>query len=281
MKHGLLRLAAQVYNVPHLILADSLAPILDYLDARNSQGFERLEFDAESNASESKPYANGIGVLHIDGSLTYKPVMTMCGEVGTSYTRLISQMQEMAEAGVRTVVMLGDSGGGQAIRCFETAREIRSICDEHDIKLIGYVDTLACSGGYALMCVCDEVIANADATVGSIGAVIALHDTSKAYEQAGVKRIFITSGSNKVPFAEDGSFKKSFLDSLQEDINELNEDFAQHVSSFTGLSVETIKSFEADTFTGKKALELGLVNKVMTNKEFASYVATIHQGIYQ
>lgn len=282
MKNGLLRLRAKLHNVPHLITAESFSVILDYIEARSSLGFEKIEWEDNSDpydrSVEDKPYADGLGVLRVDGSLTYKPVMTMCGEAGTSYQSLTHQVEEMAAAGVRTIVMEVSSPGGEASHCFQTAAEIRNICDEHNINLIGYADTLACSGGYALICICDEVIANPDAELGSIGCVIALTDTSKAYEKAGVKRIFITSGANKVPFDADGSFKKEFLEELQVDVNKINDQFAQHVSTYTGLSVEKIKSYEAGVYSGSDAVERGLANKLMTNKEFASYVAAIHKG---
>lgn len=282
MKHGLLRLRAKLHNTPHLITASALAPILEYLEVRSTAGFERLAWDhdeqSEAVHEDEKPYADGLGILKVDGSLTYKPVMTMCGEAGTSYTSLIAQTEEMAAAGVRTIVMEVSSPGGEASHCFQTAQEIRAICNEHNIRLLGYADTMACSGGYALICVCDEVIVNPDASVGSIGCVIALTDTSKAYENAGLKRIFITSGANKVPFDADGSFKQEFLDELQEDVNRINDTFAQHVSDHTGLSVDQIKSFEAGVYDGAIAVEKGLANKVMTNKEFAAYAATLHRG---
>lgn len=280
MKHNLLRLRAKLYNVPHLITADAFSPILDYLDARNTAGFERLEWESATPAAveEETPYRDGLGVLSVDGSLTYKPVMTVCGEAGTSYQSLVAQVEEMASAGVRTIVMEVSSPGGEASHCFQTAALIRDICDEHNIRLIGYADTMACSGGYALICICDEVIANPDAAIGSIGCVIALTDTSKAYEKAGLKRIFITSGANKVPFAADGSFKEEFLTELQDDVNKINDAFAQHVSTYTGLSVETIKGFEAGVYDGADAVAKGLANKVMTNKEFDQYVSTTHKG---
>jgi len=37
--HSLIRLQESVYNTPHLITPDSLAPILDYLALRNSPEF--------------------------------------------------------------------------------------------------------------------------------------------------------------------------------------------------------------------------------------------------
>ena len=280
--HSLLRLTQQIYNRPQLITPQAFDVILDYLETRNDVGIIKLDFaDAvplDAPGHEDKPYADGLGVLAIDGSLTYKPVMSICGEVGTSYKSLVQQTEEMAEAGVRTIVMEVTSGGGEAAHCFETCNEIRAIADENNIKLIGYADTQAASAAYALTCVCDEVIANPSASLGSIGCVVSLMDTSEAYKKAGLKRIFITSGKNKVPFDAEGAFKQEFLDEIQESVNKLNSEFAAHVSHHTGLSVETIKGFQAGMFDADEALELGLANKIMTNKAFAKYVAEVHKG---
>lgn len=280
MPHSLFRLRQRVYNTPHLITPQSFNVILDYLDARTSPGFDttvQIPLDDDS-VEEEKPYADGLGVLRVDGSLTYKPVMTMCGEAGTSYQSLVAQVQEMADAGVRTMVMEVTSGGGEASHVFEAANDIRAILDEYNIRSIGYADTVAASAAYALICICDEVIANPSADVGSIGCVVALMDTSKAYEKAGLKRIFITSGDSKVPFAEDGSFKQEFLDDIQESVDKLNAEFAAHVSKYTGLSVESIMGFQAKCFDADVALSNGLVNRLMTTKDFAAYVAQLHQG---
>lgn len=279
--HSLIRLTEKVYNTPHLITPQAFNVILDYLDARNQVGITKMDMESDFGASveREKPFANGLGVLSIDGSLTYKPVMTLCGEAGTSYQSLVAQVEEMASAGVKTIVMEVTSGGGEASHVFQAADEIRAIADAYGIKMIGYADTMAASAAYALICICDEVVANPSADLGSIGCVVALLDTSKAYEQAGLKRIFVTSGENKVPFAEDGSFKKEFLDDVQESVNKLNAEFAAHVSKYTGLPVDTIMGFQAKVFDADEALELGLTNKVMTNKQFAAYVASIHKGI--
>lgn len=279
--HSLFRLTSKVYNTPHLITPQAFNVILDYLDSRNAEGTGlaiKANWDDEDASAKEKPYADGLGVLYVDGSLTYKPVMTMCGEAGTSYQSLVAQVEEMAEAGVRTIVMEVTSGGGEASHVFQAAEDIRAVIDANNIKLIGYIDTIGASAAYALSCICDEVVANPSAGVGSIGCVVALMDMSKAYEKAGLKRIFITSGENKVPFAEDGSFKKEFLDDIQESVDKLNAEFAAHVSKYTGLSVDAIMDFEAKVFDAKEALERGLINKVMTNKEFAAYVAKAHRG---
>lgn len=276
--HSLIRLYSKLHNTPHLITPEAFNVVLDYFELRNSEGFKLMAV-SDADAQPVGESRGDVGVLRVDGSLTYKPVMTMCGAAGCSYASLVNQVEEMADAGVKTIVMEVTSGGGEASHVFEAADDIRAICDEAGIKLIGYADTLAASAAYALIAVCDEVIANPSATLGSIGCVVALLDTSKAMEQAGLKRIFVTSGASKVPFAEDGSFKQEFLDEIQADVDRLNADFAAHVSKYTGIDASTIMGLEAAVFDANEAVQLGLANKVMTTKQFAQYVADLHQGI--
>jgi len=281
-KQSLLRLTHSAYNLPHLLLPSTLDNFLTYLDRRNLGILDDIEDDLEDNEEDSEfpeiEMVGTLGYIFVNGALTFQPVVGACGEVqGCSYTGLLEQVEDMAEAGAKTIVMEFSSPGGQSSHIWEYANEIRKVCDEHNIELIGYVQEMACSAAYALACLCDEVVSNPDAITGSIGCVVALTDFSKAMDDAGIKRIYITSGDAKVPFAADGSFKKEFLDKIQKDVNKANEQFASHVSKYTGLSVETIKSFNAETFDAEEALDRGLINSIMTQSEFAAYVAAKHK----
>lgn len=285
--HSLYRLASRVWNTPHLITPEAFRVVTDYFLSRNSKDFRLDPIYPDDSDSNTEPddsptiLPNDIGLLIVDGSLTYKPVEGMCGEVGTSYQTLVNQVEEMAEAGVKTVVMQVSSGGGEGSHCFETANDIRAIADANGMTLIGYADEYACSAAYALICICDTVIANPSSDIGSIGVLIALMDQSKALEQAGLKPIFITAGEDKVPYANDGSFKQSFLDELQDSVDRMNAEFVTHVSKYTGLDPKTIRGFQARSFDGATAVSLGLANAVMTNREFSTFIAQATQGNHQ
>lgn len=301
--HSLFRLAQRIYNTPQLITPTAFHVILDAFQNRHDRttldylddikdginGKSPLDDasvgldDDSSNSDPKNPIDDDedtitMGLLRVDGSLTYKPVMTLCGEMGTSYQGLVTQVQEMADAGIKTIVMEVTSGGGEGAHCFQSAQQIRDICNQNDIQLIGYADEMACSAAYAFICISDVVVANPSAILGSIGVVVALLDQSVAYEQAGLKRIFITSGDNKVPFAADGTFKQSFLDEIQEDCDKMNAEFIAFVSANTGLSEKSIKDYQAQVFDAETAVQKGLANAVMTHTQFAAYVAQAHQG---
>jgi ClpP class serine protease len=278
----LLRLTQSIYSTPQLITAEAFAPIDQYLQDRNSGVLLYRDGKAE-DTPPAKPELfynkkQKIGVLNIDGTLTNKPVVTLCGEVGTAYSTLVEQASEMLDAGVTTIIMSVDSGGGEAFNCFQSASTVREMADKAGAKIYGYNGGMAASAAYAWLSICDEVFAHPDADTGSIGVLVSLLDTSKAMEQQGYKRVFVTAGEQKIPYAEDGSFKKEFLQDLQYKVDALYENFVSHVSKYIGLSAEAIKATKAKTFMSKDSLELGLIDGIKTEEEFQAYVISKHKG---
>jgi ClpP class serine protease len=270
------RLTEELYSQPHLISQNSFNAISQYLNHRNTFGADLSsvvnigvpeEAEAETNA--------GIGVIDVVGALTYKPVYGMCGMVnGTSYTGVLAQASELIANGAKTLILNCDSGGGQGYGAFETGAELRKMCDEAGVYSIAYNDGTMASACYALAVQCDEVISNPAAETGSIGVLIALMNNSKHLEQEGYTRSFISAGAQKIPFADDGSFKPEFLADLQMKVDAMYEQFVSYVSQHTGLSVEDVKATEAKCFMAQDALALGLINKIQTRAEFTNYVVS-------
>jgi ClpP class serine protease len=282
-QNSVLRLTERIYSSPQLITQESFSLIKYYLDQRN----EGLLIDGGNGGEDypkDEPYPfydinSKIGILNVDGTLSAKPIHTMCGEVGTSYQKLLEQATEMVDAGIKTIIMNVSSGGGQALNCFNAANEFRKMCDENGVSVYGFNESLAASAAYAWLSVCDEVYAHPDAETGSVGVLVCLLDESKHMEQEGLKRVFVTAGNEKIPFAEDGSFKPEFLADLQYKVDTVYENFVSHVSQHMGLSSEAIKATQAKTFMSKDALALGLINGVKTEREFQDYVISKHKGM--
>ncbi|EIZ1342403.1 S49 family peptidase [Vibrio parahaemolyticus] len=215
----------------------------------------------------------GVGVLTIDGVLTAKPTQfqALCG--GTNYSALIPDMQKLADSGKKKVVLVVSSGGGEAYRCFECSKQLRKIADANGIKLTAWIDGEACSAAYALAATAHEVIADQESySIGSVGVVIKLHNDSKALEKQGISRSFVYAGNNKIPFKPNGEFKEEFLDDLQESVNETYNKFVEHVSSYRPLSKQDVINTQAAVYSADKALSLKLVDKLMTQEEFLTYV---------
>ena len=119
---------------------------------------------------------------------------------------------------------------------------------------------------------------NPDAQVGSIGVVIALHDEHIKEQMEGEKTIYITAGDSKVPFAEDGSFKKEFLDDLQKDVDYTYGKFTAHVAAMRNISEESVIATQAKVYKSPDAIKLGLADKEMTTFEFEEYLSGLVNG---
>lgn len=277
MAHKLRLLTEKLYNTPHLMEPSRFESVMAYLDERNKG---TMDVSSEDQRSERVDYSYNpdtkVGMIDIDGPLTYKPVTMMgfeCG--GTSYEGVMSQMETLVQKGMKTLVLNVDSGGGEAYAVFETAAYIRKLADENGVKILSYVDGMSASAAYALTSISDQIVVNPGAEVGSIGVVVRLMNDSKALEMNGLERTFVYAGGSKVPYAEDGSFREDFISDIQSKVDILYEEFTGFVAEQRNVSVETVRSTEAKTFLPKKALELGLADAVMTHEEFYTHLADV------
>lgn len=284
-QNKIVRLTDEILSRPQLITPEAYSVIAEYFAARNEGKLLKPEmwYDNEDDSTTSKPKANydvkaNVGVLNVHGSLSAKPIMTLCGAVGTSYQAILEETQEMLDAGITNIVMHVSSGGGEAYNAFHSVNEFRTMVDAAGAKVYGFADGMAASAAYAWFCACDEGYAHPDAETGSIGVVCSLVDDSKYMEKEGFKRIYVHAGESKVPYAKDGSIREEFIADLQYKIDVLYENFVEHVATHTGLSAEAIKATQAKTFLSKDAVKLGLIDGIKTEQEFQQYVSQKIKG---
>lgn len=275
MAHELARLRSKLFNTPLLVDSKSFESVLNYVDKR-CEGNTTVEkkVEAEFSMYSTLHYAeNNLGVIHISGPLTNKSTgwEALCG--GTSYESIKEDFETLLEEGVKTVAFMVESGGGEAYGMMDTGNYLRKLADQNGVRIISYVDGLSASAAYGLTAISDEVISNKNSEIGSVGVLIRLMNDSKALEMKGYERTFISAGTEKIPFAEDGSFRKEFLDDLQYKVDTLYKDFTEYVAEHRNLSVEAVRNTQANTFLAEDAIALGLADKVMTQEEFYSYLS--------
>lgn len=288
-KHSLLRLTSKIHNTPHLISQTGLDNVLTYLHTRNTNAINMLVFDDVMDDPNGTPTdindfnyeQNDVGVINIIGPLSYYNLDTECSGPTPSYTNILEQIEQQIDAGVKIIVLNIDSPGGEAYACFETSNQMRTMCDENDVKIYAYVDGICASAAMALAISCDEVICNPASEVGSIGVCVSLVDSSKAMDMQGYKPIFVTAGKNKVPYDATGAFTETFIAGIQARVDVLYTQFAEHVASYSTMSTEAVKATNANMFDAKTAVSMGMASKCMTHVEFIDYIVTqLPEGTY-
>lgn len=275
MAHELIRLRSKLFDTPLLVDSKSFESILNYVDKRCEGNVDVTpKADNEFSMYSTLHYAeSNLGVIHISGPLTNKSTgwEAFCG--GTSYESIKEDFEALLEAGTKTVAFMVESGGGEAYGMMDTGNYLRKLADENGVKIISYVDGLSASAAYGLTAISDEIISNKNSEIGSIGVLIRLMNDSKALEMKGYERSFISAGTEKIPFAEDGSFRKEFLDDLQYKVDALYKDFTEYVAEHRKMTVEAVRNTQANTFLAEDAIALGLADKVMTQEDFYSYLS--------
>lgn len=276
MAHELTRLRSKLFDTPLLVDSKSFESILNYVDKRCEGTVDVVQKEASSEFSmySTLHYAeSNLGVIHISGPLTNKSTgwEALCG--GTSYESIKEDFEALLEAGTKTVAFMVESGGGEAYGMMDTGNYLRKLADENGVRIISYIDGLSASAAYGLTAISDEIISNKNSEIGSIGVLIRLMNDSKALEKEGYERSFISAGTQKIPYSEDGSFRKEFLDDLQYKVDTLYTDFTEYVAEHRNISVEAVRNTQANTFLAGDAIGLGLADQIMTQEEFYSYLS--------
>jgi serine protease SohB len=141
------------------------------------------------------------------------------------------------------------------------------------IKLTICIDEVAASGGYMMACVADQIISSPWSIIGSVGVISGVPNMSERMNKEGLKFYKLTSGKNKNtldPFTEP---TKDGLEHVQKDMDRILKLFSDHVEmnrseqlTKNGTTIDDIAN--GDTWQGIDALQLGLVDSLLTSEEY-------------
>jgi signal peptide peptidase SppA len=167
---------------------------------------------------------------------------------------------------LRAVALLINSPGGSPTQSALVADRIRGLADLKHVPVLAFCEDVAASGGYWLACAADEIVAHPTSLVGSIGVVSQGFGLHGLLERFGVERRLYTAGANKSrldPFLPEREDDVVWLRSMQ---TELHGMFRDWVCSRRGDRLVTGQQdlFTGEVWSGRRALELGLVDRLGT-----------------
>jgi serine protease SohB len=183
--------------------------------------------------------------------------LTMAGLAG-----MIERAFQMKH--LKAVALAINSPGGSPVQSALIHSRVRALAEEKEIPILAFCEDVAASGGYWLACAGDEIYANENSIVGSIGVVSSGFGFPEMLKRFGVERRVYTAGERKAildPFRPENPEDVAHLRSIQGDIH---ESFKTLVRSRRG---KRLKGVEKDLFSGafwsgRRALELGLVDGI-------------------
>lgn len=162
------------------------------------------------------------------------------------------------------VAVIVNSPGGSPVQSRLISKRIRDLADQHEKKVLVFVEDAAASGGYFIAVAGDEVIADPSSIVGSVGVIYAGFGFVEAIGKLGIERRVHTAGKSKStldPFLPE---KKSDIDRIKQLELDVHKVFIDWVKMRRG---DKLKGSDDELFTGEywsgvRGLELGLVDAI-------------------
>lgn len=169
------------------------------------------------------------------------------------------------------VILRINSPGGTPVQAGYIYDEIVRLREKYpDTPLYAVVSDMAASGGYYVAAAADEIYASNSSIVGSIGVRMDSFGVVDAMEKLGIESRTLTAGEHKALLDPFSPVDEKAQQHLQAMIDEIHQQFIDAVKKGRGDRLkENNDIYTGLIWTGKEALEFGLVDKIGS----ASYVA--------
>ncbi|HYZ36530.1 MAG TPA: S49 family peptidase [Pseudonocardiaceae bacterium] len=167
---------------------------------------------------------------------------------------------------LRAVALSINSPGGTPTQSALVADRIRGLADAKRVPVLAFCEDIAASGGYWLACAADEIVAHPTSLVGSIGVVSRGFGLHGLLERFGIERRLYTAGANKArldPFLPEQEDDVMWLRGMQEELHQMFREWVCARRSKT-LVTDQQDLFTGEVWTGRRAVELGLVDRLGT-----------------
>jgi signal peptide peptidase SppA len=184
------------------------------------------------------------------------PLLNLAGLAGT-----IERAFSMP--GAKAVALSINSPGGSPVQSALVAGRIRQMAEEKKLPVYAFVEDVAASGGYWLAVAADEIYADANSIVGSIGVISSGFGFAKLIERFGIERRLHTQGDKKSLLDSFSPEKPEDVARLARTMGDIHENFKSIVRLRRGAKLgnpEHPDLFSGEFWTGTRAKELGLID---------------------
>ena len=196
-------------------------------------------------------------VLNFKGNIKASEIVSLRREI----SGIILSYQKSDE-----VLLRLENSGGTVHEHGLAAAQLKRLKDKN-IPLTICVDKVAASGGYMMACVANKIIASPFAIIGSIGVLAQVPNFNKLLKNKGIDFEQHTAGNYKrtvTMFGENTDKDREKLGEQLQDIHILFKDFI----TTNRKNIDIDKVATGEYWYGPKALELNLIDGIMTSDEY-------------
>jgi protease-4 len=217
-----------------------------------------------------------IGIVYVNGPImTGKPGPSPLGGTVAAYSTEVREALDKAAAdeSIKAVVLRIDSPGGSATASeiiLDATRRLKS-----KKPFVVSMGDVAGSGGYYVACGADTIFADPMTLTGSIGVVAGKLATTEMWRKVGITFKEYKRGENAGLFSTDDVFTESERARMRLFMDDIYAVFKNHVTETRGnrLKKPIDELAGGRVYTGKQALELGLVDRLGTMSDAVAFIA--------
>ena len=234
------------------------------LDLSSPFAFFKLWGEMMGQGQKKAPSKPGVGIVYVDG-----PIMlgggqpSLLGDRAALSSKIRKALDQAArDDAIKAVVLRVDSPGGSAVASeiiLDATRRVKA-----RKPFVVSMGDVAGSGGYYVACASDVIFADEATITASIGVVGGKMATADMWKKVGVSFKSYKRGENAGLLASGEPFTPGERERLQGWMDDVYKVFKGHVQSIRGdrLKKPLDELAGGRVFTGKQALELGLVDKI-------------------
>ncbi|WP_295157800.1 signal peptide peptidase SppA [uncultured Brachyspira sp.] len=252
-----------------LIIISIIVGIISiFVKGENKTHSIQISNNINSSISSKAVLKDGIAVIDLTGMITHTKRKS---NIGLEYQSVTEKLIEDFEyyikhPKVKAIVLQVDSPGGSLTSCEETLKYLQNLKAKYPKPIVASFRSLAASGGYYISMIADKIYANESTLTGSIGVIAQFFNVSELMGKYGVKMYTIKSGRNKDSLSPFREPRQDELDYWQAMTEEFIAQFTNVVEQSRGSKIKGNRDdvFDGRIFSGKKALEIGLVDAIGT-----------------
>lgn len=222
----------------------------------------------------NRPLAFYIGLMKLRLPFIKNPplvaVVRLTGAIGMSgrgslnHQSISPVLEKAFRRGKPAAVALElNSPGGSPVQSALIGSQVRRLSDELNVPVYAFVEDVAASGGYWLAAAADEIWADDNSIIGSIGVISAGFGAPVFLARQGIERRVYTAGESKSTLDPFQPEKKEDVARLKLLLGDIHDNFIAWVQLRRGDKLDK----KAGIFTGefwlaRRAIELGLIDGI-------------------
>jgi protease-4 len=234
------------------------------LDLSSPFAIFKLWAEMMGQGQKKAPSKPSVGIVYVQGPITLGGAQpSLFGEMEARASKVRKALDQAArDDSVKAVVLRVNSPGGSAVASeiiLDATRRVKA-----KKPFVVSMGDVAGSGGYYVACASDLIYADETTITASIGVVGGKLATNEMWKKVGVTFKTYKRGENAGLLASGDPFTKAERERLQAWMDEIYKVFKGHVHAIRGgrLSKPLDDLAGGRVFTGKQALDLGLVDRI-------------------